>query len=88
MIKISVLDLGMNLQMDVVPLSGKAASKLVLRSSPDWQNEMFLQGENNHLFCGQDPLSQPFNSGRALRLNSKARVDIPCSVPEPEDVKP
>lgn len=69
MIKVNVLDLGMNLQMDVVPLFEKAASKLVLRSSPD----MFLQGENNHLFCGQDPLSQPFHSGGALRLSSKAR---------------
>lgn len=65
--------LEMNMQMGVLPLSEKAVSKLVLRNRPDGKNKMFLQGENNHLLSGQDPLPQPFHSGRALRLSSNAQ---------------
>lgn len=65
--------LEMNMQVDVVPLPEKAAPKLVLGNRPDCQNEMFLQGDSSSCYLDRSPLSQPFCSGRALRLSSNAR---------------
>lgn len=82
--------LEMNMQMDVVPLSEKAAPKLVLGNRPDCQNEMFLQGENT-LLPGQEPIVSALlfrKSTQAEQQCPRPPVNISCSVHDSEDVKP
>lgn len=82
--------LEMNMQVDVVPLSEKAAPKLVLGNRPDCQNKMFLQGENT-LLPGQEPIVSALlfrKSTQAEQQRPRPPVNIPCSVHDSEDVKP